>query len=57
MQRRSSVRAKSIAEPIRSFEMIPELQTLFPDLTIRNGLAISYTLWLRTPVKGHGTCL
>jgi hypothetical protein len=37
---------KGVAEPTRSFATIPELQTLFPDLTIRNGLAISYTLWL-----------
>src|SRR5690606_28314841 len=36
-------------EPVRSFEtggpLEAALQTLFPDLTIRNGLAISYTLW------------
>jgi len=37
---------KSVAVPTRSFANIPALQTLFPDLTIRNGLAISYTLWL-----------
>jgi hypothetical protein len=33
---------------VRSFEDNPELQALFPDLTIRNGLAISYTLWVPT---------
>ncbi|MCX6047063.1 MAG: Ig-like domain-containing protein, partial [Chloroflexi bacterium] len=37
------------AEPIRTFADIPGLQSLFPDLTIRNGLAISYTLWTATP--------
>lgn len=35
-----------LAEPTRTFAVIPELQTLFPDLTIRNGLALSYTLWV-----------
>ena len=36
------------AEPTRTFADIPGLQSLFPDLTIRNGLAISYTLWSST---------
>ena len=35
-----------LAEPTRSFAVIPELQAIFPDLTIRNGLALSYTLWV-----------
>ncbi|MBX3010129.1 MAG: hypothetical protein KF832_01435 [Caldilineaceae bacterium] len=39
---------KNVAVPTRSFATIPQLQALFPDLTIRNGLAISYTLWLPT---------
>ena len=39
---------EGLIEPTRSFASIPELQTLFPDLTIRNGLALSYTLWLST---------
>ncbi|MCB9126113.1 MAG: cadherin-like domain-containing protein, partial [Caldilineaceae bacterium] len=34
------------AEAVRSFAVNPELQALFPDLTIRNGLAISYTAWV-----------
>jgi hypothetical protein len=33
---------------IRSFENNPAMQALFPDRTIRNGLAISYTLWEST---------
>jgi hypothetical protein len=37
---------RAVAEPVRSFSSIPELQTLFPDLTLRTGLAISYTLWM-----------
>jgi hypothetical protein len=39
---------EGMAEPVRTFESIPTLQSLFPDLTIRSGLAISYTLWLPT---------
>ncbi|MBK8048893.1 MAG: hypothetical protein IPK16_18285 [Anaerolineales bacterium] len=39
---------EGIAEPVRTFESIPALQTLFPDLTLRTGLAISYTLWMTT---------
>jgi hypothetical protein len=39
-------RGKSVAEPTRSFTDIPQLQTLFPDLTLRTGLALSYTLWM-----------
>lgn len=35
-------------QPERLFENHPVLQTLFPDLTIRSGLAISYTRWLPT---------
>jgi hypothetical protein len=31
--------------PVRSFENNPALQSLFPDWTIRSGLAISYTRW------------
>ena len=37
---------EGLAEPVRSFESLPTLQTLFPDVTIRSGLAISYTAWL-----------
>jgi hypothetical protein len=37
---------RGVAEPTRSFSTIPELQALFPDLTLRTGLAISYTLWM-----------
>lgn len=37
------------AEPVRSFAVNPELQALFPDLTIRNGLALSYTVWMGGP--------
>jgi len=40
---------QGLAEPIRSFEHSPALQALFPDLTLRTGLAISYTLWTTTP--------
>jgi len=36
---------EGVAEATRTFATPPELQALFPDLTIRNGLAISYTLW------------
>ncbi|MCB0144559.1 MAG: hypothetical protein KDE50_32055 [Caldilineaceae bacterium] len=32
----------------RSFELDPALQSLFPDLTIRDQLAVSYTEWLST---------
>ncbi len=43
-----------LAEPVRSFESIPALQALFPDLTLRSGLAISYTLWTTTPNPAAG---
>ena len=36
---------EGLAEPVRSFDSNPALQALFPDLTLRTGLAISYTLW------------
>jgi hypothetical protein len=36
---------KGLVEPVRSFDNNPALQALFPDLTIRTGLALSYTLW------------
>ncbi|MFN8440638.1 MAG: LamG-like jellyroll fold domain-containing protein [Caldilineaceae bacterium] len=39
---------EGLAEPVRSFENNPALQALFPDLTLRTGLAISYTLWTTT---------
>jgi hypothetical protein len=39
---------EALAEPTRSFVTIPVLQTLFPDMSIRNGLALSYTLWTPT---------
>ena len=35
---------EGLAEPVRSFENNPALQQLFPDLTIRSGLAVSYTM-------------
>jgi hypothetical protein len=35
----------SSAPPTRSFDNDPILQSLFPDLAIRNRLATSYTLW------------
>jgi hypothetical protein len=46
---------EGVAEPERNFDNLAALQTLFPDLTLRTGLAISYTLWthllpLSTPV-------
>jgi hypothetical protein len=40
---------KGVAEPVRSFTNIPSLQTLFPDLALRTGLAISYTRWITAP--------
>lgn len=40
---------QAVAEPVRSFTTIPALQTLFPDLALRTGLAISYTLWTKNP--------
>ncbi len=40
---------QGLAEPVRSFENNAALQALFPDLTLRTGLAISYTLWTTTP--------
>jgi hypothetical protein len=39
---------EGLQPPVRSFDNNPELQALFPDLTIRTGLAISYTLWVAT---------
>jgi hypothetical protein len=36
---------EGLQPPVRSFENNPALQALFPDRTIRSGLAISYTLW------------
>jgi hypothetical protein len=43
---------EGLAEPVRSFDnsgpLAAAVQALFPDLTIRNGLAISYTLWTTT---------
>ena len=39
---------EGLAEAVRSFDNNPALQALFPDLTLRTGLAISYTLWLPT---------
>ena len=49
---------KGSAEPTRSFTKIPALQTLFPDLTIRSGLAFSYTLWMTstTPAATMRAC-
>jgi hypothetical protein len=49
---------KGSAEPTRSFTKIPALQTLFPDLTIRSGLAFSYTLWMTstTPAATARAC-
>jgi hypothetical protein len=39
----------ALQPPTRSFDDNPELQALFPDLTIRNGLANAWTAWLPTP--------
>ena len=39
---------QGLVEPVRSFDHYPSLQALFPDLTIRSGLALSYTLWTAT---------
>ena len=39
---------EGLVEPVRSFDNNPALQALFPDYTIRTGLALSYTLWLST---------
>jgi hypothetical protein len=49
---------EGIQPPLRSFENNPGLQALFPDLTIRNGLAISYTLWetTTTPAATVNAC-
>jgi len=47
-----------LAEPVRSFENNAALQALFPDLTLRTGLALSYTLWLptTTPAARASAC-
>jgi len=49
---------EGLAEPVRTFDNQPVLQNLFPDLTIRRGLAISYTLWLptTTPAATMSAC-
>ncbi len=49
---------KNVAEPTRSFTNIPQLEALFPDLTLRTGLGISYTLWMTstTPSATVGAC-
>jgi hypothetical protein len=39
---------EGLAQAVRSFDNNPALQALFPDLTLRTGLAISYTLWTTT---------
>jgi hypothetical protein len=43
---------ESVAEPTRTFDAIPQLQALFPDLTVRSGLAVSYTLWVGSSTPG-----
>jgi len=47
-----------LAEPVRSFENNAALQALFPDLTLRTGLALSYTLWTptTTPAARASAC-
>ena len=49
---------KGLVEPVRSFDSISALQALFPDLTLRTGLAISYTLWTTstTPAAKVSAC-
>lgn len=49
---------EGLAEPVRSFDNNAALQALFPDLTLRTGLAISYTLWTTTttPVATASAC-
>jgi hypothetical protein len=49
---------EGLAEPVRSFENNPALQQLFPDLTTRSGLAISYTVWVTstTPAATLSAC-
>jgi len=49
---------EGLAEPVRTFANQPVLQNLFPDLTIRRGLAISYTRWLptTTPAATMSAC-
>lgn len=44
--------------PIRSFADDPVVQSLFPDLTIRSGLAINYTQWepVGQGVRTAGAC-
>jgi hypothetical protein len=54
----------NLPPPTRSFDNDPIVQNLFPDLTIRSGLVISYTVWeavgsfTRTAkaCDTHGTC-
>ncbi len=40
---------QAIAETVRTFTALPALETLFPDLALRTGLAISYTQWVTVP--------
>ena len=49
---------EGVQEKVRSFSNNPALQTLFPDLTLRTGLAISYTLWTTTttPLAATTAC-
>ena len=49
---------EGLAEPVRTFDNNPAIQALFPDLTIRTGLALSYTLWVTstTPAATVRAC-
>lgn len=48
----------ALQPPVRTFTEDPVLQQLFPDLTVRDGLTNSYTLWLetRTPSASVSAC-
>jgi hypothetical protein len=48
----------SIQPPVRTFTNDPALQAIFPDQTIRSGLANTYTLWLSTttPIAAMSVC-
>jgi hypothetical protein len=48
----------TLQPPVRAFTDDPALQALFPDWTIRSGLANTYTLWLSTttPIASVTAC-
>ena len=49
---------EAVQEATRFFDNDPVLQQLFPDWTVRSGLAISYTLWetTTTPIAAVSAC-